>query len=104
MINVKIIDTAGKEFLTFAGSADLTLIEQMENQAFDMPYSCRAGACMTCAVVVKRGKEHIMQEFGGEKFIDTDDDQILTCIAGLSKESVEAAQNFEIILEMIDMY
>ncbi len=104
MINVTIVDTANSVLLNFVGTADATLIEQMENHAFDMPYSCRAGACMTCAVVVKRGKEHILQEFGGEKFIDTDDDQILTCIAGLSKDSVESEEAFDVILEMIDMY
>ncbi len=108
MITVRVVDPMGTEIVTFEGNADKTLIEQMEDKAFDMPFSCRAGACMTCALVVKGGKDVISQliaqEHGGEKFIDTEDDTILSCIAGLNKEQVESEEQHTLTLELIDFY
>lgn len=76
----------GKIFTAFKANGEQTLLEQMEHIQIDFPYSCRAGACMTCAVVVKNGMEFLDQNTGGEKFIDTDEDQFLTCIGGVKTE------------------
>ncbi len=105
MVTVILQDDSGSEIITLENAnADKTIIEQLEEQAFDMPYSCRAGACMTCAAIVKEGMDYIDETLGGEKFIDTDDDQILTCVAGLTPESVEAEVEYKVVLEMIDFY
>ena len=103
MVHVILKSPDGKELIQFDANSDQTLIEQMEDRAFDMPYSCRAGSCMTCCVVVRHGKEFVDETLGGDKFIDTDDDQILSCIAGVSKEAVEDAELHLLEIEMLDM-
>ena len=104
MVLVKLKDPQGTIILEFEANGTQPLLDQMEELAFDMPYSCRAGACMTCAVVVKSGIECVDQILGGEKFIDTDDDQILTCIAGVKEEFVKSDKQLELVIEMMDMF
>lgn len=103
MVNVTLRSPDGQELVKFVANDHQTLIEQMEDMAFDMPYSCRAGSCMTCCVVVHKGKDLVDETLGGDKFIDTDDDQILTCIAGVKKEAIDDPEAFELELEMLDM-
>lgn len=104
MVHVTLKSPDGKELIQFTANHEQTLIEQMEEKAFDMPYSCRAGSCMTCCVVVRSGIEVVDETTGGEKFIDTDEDQILTCIAGVKQESVESEETHALELEMLDMF
>lgn len=102
MVEVILKSPDGKVLITFDANADQTLVEQMEDRAFDMPYSCRAGSCMTCCVVVKQGIELVDETLGGDKFIDTDEDQILSCIAGINKEAVEDTEKHTLEIEMLD--
>lgn len=79
MITIKLRDPGGN-WHTFTGDSKASITEQCEKHGIDSPFACRAGACTTCACRVRSGSEHLVQNRFGEKLIETEDDQFLTCI------------------------
>lgn len=60
----------------FENNPKLTILDNLEDKGFDIPYQCREGYCGACCMKITCGKV----EYQIEPMAFVDDDEILPCV------------------------
>lgn len=98
-VTVKIVDSEGAELMKFPATKIGSFVEDAEKAWFEIPVSCCAGACFTCAWRIVSGEEYIDIGKISVPLIDIDEDQILMCIGGATENAFLDGQHHEIVIE-----
>jgi ferredoxin len=101
MITCIIKDSSGNELGTFQPKGEKNLLDEAADAGIELPFSCHAGACMSCAAKVISGQDLLDEEKDGPKYIEVDEDTVLTCIAGVDSEKAQESDEHTLEIEMI---
>ncbi len=81
-------DRQGNVLAEFEPNAEESLATQCQDAGAPVPISCGVGACRTCVATCDQGLDLLDPEAVGPKMIDTEDNEILTCICGIKEDIV----------------
>lgn len=60
------------------------LLSQLESQDVEIPNACRTGMCGACLCMIQKWHEHVIKNMRWEPAFPLGEDEVMTCIAGLS--------------------
>lgn len=63
-----------------------SILEMLEAAGIDYPFSCMAGACSACKIIVRKNKEKLQTDKFGTPFMPVEKNEILTCVCGISED------------------
>lgn len=90
MVKLIVKESSGDILVELMLEGGQNFLDECAENDIDIPFSCHAGACMSCGAQVTAGLEFINPQLDGEKYIETDEDVILTCVAGPTDEAIES--------------
>lgn len=80
-LTLRVKDSSGAVVYEGPIAGDQNILDECGEKGVDLPFSCHAGACMSCAAQVTCGRDLLDHQKFGQQYIETDEDTILTCIA-----------------------
>ena len=84
---------------TFECDEETNILEALEEAELEHPYSCKAGACSTCAMKLEEGTVN-QEDQSFLKEEQMDDGFVLTCVAYPTSDSVTLlAEQEEMLFE-----
>jgi len=87
------LDLDEEDFGSFEVSEDEFILQAAEDEGYDWPFSCRAGACANCAAVIKEGEINMdMQQILSDEEVNEENVR-LTCIGTAETETVKIIYN-----------
>lgn len=98
-VTVTVVDWQGATVMQFPWTKLWSFSEDAEKVWAEIPTSCRAGACFTCAWRIKKWAECVDIGKISVPLIDIDDDQVLMCIAWVKESCFVDGEEHEIIIE-----
>lgn len=98
MLTVIIKNPQGAIVGRFTATSTTNFVDQADEYGIAMPFSCHAGACMTCLCEVESGQEGINRTAEGEEFVPVEDNEILSCISAPLQEWIDSPDDNEIVL------
>lgn len=83
---ITVIDNDGTELWSFPASKHESILDTAEKHGIDIGYSCRSGACFSCACHIQSNPADIDIGKFGYPLVDVDEGDCLACISGVVDE------------------